>query len=122
MTQRRNVIQTTQDLADTNLGRPSDFGTSEIAGGQSRFQADLDNGRLDDLVEIAHIQDFLERTRGTPGSTVNLLGDGCLHVLEHLDLEERPEEVTEKESRRINTLIRIRISVVITDALVCDPQ
>ena len=53
---------------------------------------------------------------------MDLLGDGRLHVLQHLDLEERPEEVPEKEAGRVHALIRIRVSVVIVDALVGHPQ
>ena len=53
---------------------------------------------------------------------MNLLRNGRLHVLEHLDLEERAEEIGEEEARAIHALIGIGITVVVINTLVRDPQ
>ena len=53
---------------------------------------------------------------------MDLLGDGGLHVLEHLDLEEGAEEVAEKEAGRVHTLIGVGVTVVIRDTLIGHPE
>ena len=44
MADRRNEIQTTKNLADSDFRRASNFGGTEIASGESGLQTNFDNG------------------------------------------------------------------------------
>ena len=53
---------------------------------------------------------------------MNLLGDGGLHILQHLDLEESPKEIGQKEAGAVHALVRIRVTVISADSLVGYPE
>ena len=95
----RNVIQAIEHLRDADLGRPTDLGGAEVARGEGRLEADLEDDRLDDLVDVRHIHNLFKISRGPPAAAVNLLCQRGADVLDHLGGEIRPEQIRQEEAR-----------------------
>ena len=53
------VVETIEDLGDSDLGGSSEFGGAEITGGKGRTKADVNDRGLDDLVNIADVDNVL---------------------------------------------------------------
>ena len=117
-----DVIQAIENLGYTDLGGATDLRTAEISRSQGCLQAHLQNHGLDDLVDIADIEDVLVIAAGLPATTVNLLGERGANILDHFRCEIGAEEIGQEESREVDALVGIAVPVVIWHPVGRNPQ
>ena len=55
-----DVVQTVQHLTDTDLCRSTDLCGAEVTRGETRLETNLDNCALNDLVDIADVQNIFK--------------------------------------------------------------
>ena len=107
----RQICQTIHDLADARLR--AHLAADEVARRQGRLHADGDDRGFQNLVNVTGVDDILHLATGLPEAVVDLLRQGCLHILDDLRAEQIAEQITDEVTGQLHLLVGIGVAVVV---------